>query len=295
MALDASPPWRQKATAFFASSARGDAADVAGKVNSMVKDMWAVFKDKRQSKQERAPSKETVQERHISVASLTTVLLRKAKRTLNNIERWQKGVASNGVFGVPIEVIVQREQSNTAVPQVLIACLDYLMVSGLSSEYFKSEEDKKKTIKHLISLFNEDWKASIPDGINPIYVASLVKCYLSSLLEPLITFVLFNEIGGARSRICELKNILRKLPSVNYMTLEFVTAFLLQVSQKSSFNGYLYLTNLSPHPSSSIEEEDLQIPLDDAAPPDYGVIEVIQCLIEHHNAVFTDANETIWR
>jgi hypothetical protein len=43
------------------------------------------------------------------------------------------------------------------------------------------------------------------------------------------------------------------------------------------------------------EEDDVQIPLDDAAPPDYGTIEVIQCLIEHHNAVFTDANETIWR
>jgi len=38
-----------------------------------------------------------------------------------------------------------------------------------------------------------------------------------------------------------------------------------------------------------------QIPLDDGSPPDYGAIEVIQCLIEHHNAIFTDANETIWR
>lgn len=37
-----------------------------------------------------------------------------------------------------------------------------------------------------------------------------------------------------------------------------------------------------------------QIPLDDDAPPDYGAIEVIQCLIEHHNAIFTDANETTW-
>jgi hypothetical protein len=38
-----------------------------------------------------------------------------------------------------------------------------------------------------------------------------------------------------------------------------------------------------------------QIPLDDASPPDYSAIEVIQCLIEHHNAIFTDANETVWR
>lgn len=34
------------------------------------------------------------------------------------------------VFGVPIEVVVQREQSPKAVPQVLITCADYLIVSG---------------------------------------------------------------------------------------------------------------------------------------------------------------------
>ena len=47
------------------------------------------------------------------------------------------------------------------------------------------------------------------------------------------------------------------------------------------------------------DEDDVdassQIPLDDGSPPDYGAIEVIQCLIEHHNPIFTDANETVWR
>ena len=37
------------------------------------------------------------------------------------------------------------------------------------------------------------------------------------------------------------------------------------------------------------------IPLDDGTPVDFSAIEVIQCLIEHHNAIFTDANETVWR
>lgn len=37
------------------------------------------------------------------------------------------------------------------------------------------------------------------------------------------------------------------------------------------------------------------IPLDDGLPVDFGAIEVVQCLIEHHNAIFTDANETVWR
>lgn len=37
------------------------------------------------------------------------------------------------------------------------------------------------------------------------------------------------------------------------------------------------------------------IPLDDGMPVDFGAIEVVQCLIEQHNAIFTDANETIWK
>lgn len=37
------------------------------------------------------------------------------------------------------------------------------------------------------------------------------------------------------------------------------------------------------------------ISLDDGLSVDYGAIEVVQCLIEHHNAIFTYANETIWR
>lgn len=40
---------------------------------------------------------------------------------------------------------------------------------------------------------------------------------------------------------------------------------------------------------------DDSIPLDDGVPIDLGAIEVVQCLMEHHNAIFTDANETIWR
>jgi len=35
--------------------------------------------------------------------------------------------------------------------------------------------------------------------------------------------------------------------------------------------------------------------LDDGTPVDFGAIEVIQLLVEHHNAIFTDANETVWK
>ncbi|RLM85579.1 hypothetical protein C2845_PM04G24800 [Panicum miliaceum] len=400
MPLAESPQWRRKATDFFSTSsfklkqagqsAGDNLADVAGKVGSVVKSRWAVFQEARQ--QQQRPPGETVQERFITAAASTGLLFRKgisetkekvavgkvkveeaAKKTadksktiLNNIERWQKGVASTDVFGVPIEATVQREQSGKAVPLMLVRCADYLVISGLNNEYlFKSEGDRK-VLQQLVSLYNEDSGASLPEGVNPIDVGALVKCYLASIPEPLTTYALYDELRDARVSIPDLRNILKKLPNVNYMTLEFVTALLLRVSRKSSLNKYKSINmvtatffeeqhnqiqhmpratecgimdsrslavefaplimwrqgdagtdlrnhlkfTLKPPPKivdttsnttawDLLDEDDedasSQIPLDDASPPDYSSIEVIQCLIEHHNVIFTDANETVWR
>ncbi|CAD5176003.1 unnamed protein product [Musa acuminata subsp. malaccensis] len=347
----------------IAKNAGGNVADAAGKFGSLVKNRWALMQQSREQ-QNPVASGESIQERFRYAATSTGALLKKgitetkekvavgklkveeaAKKTadkskniLNNIERWQKGVASTDVFGVPIEVLVQQQQSTRPVPQILVRCAENLIISGLNSENLFKTEGDRKVIRQLIALYNQDWNGSIPEGVSPIDVAALVKCYLASLPEPLTTFALYHEIRNARSSISELRDSLKKLPNVNFMTLEFVTALLLQVSQKSLLNKmdahslsvelapvimrqqgdpradfYSHFYYTSKDPSGTMdqtlnhnswvdyldEDEDAdassQIPLDDDLPPDYGAIEVIQCLIEHHNAVFTDANETIWR
>ena len=89
----------------------------------------------------------------------------------------------------------------------------------------------------LLTLFAIAYSnTSFPEGVNPVDAVALAKCYLASLPEPLTTFELYNVIKGAPSNIHVMRNILKKLPSVNYMTLEFVTALLLHISQKSLLN-----------------------------------------------------------
>ncbi|KAG5558314.1 hypothetical protein RHGRI_008293 [Rhododendron griersonianum] len=366
-----SPEWQEKASGFFSSSgnlwffnsgvklkeagqsagtfvgevakdAKGNVADVAGKVGSIVKSRWAIL--------QQPSTKHAMQERLISAAATTGMIFRKsysgtkdkvvvgkskveevAKKTaqkskvlLTDIERWQKGVASTDVFGVPIEVTVQRQQSSRPIPHILVTCADYLILSDLN--------------------------ASLPEGINAVDVAALAKCYLASLPEPLATFELSKEIRGARSSIRVMRNILKKLPTVNYMTLELITALLLRVSQKSLLNKagcisiplclcmdtrslamemapiimwqkgqrpehfrqfwnqpseILSKKKMDPSPNFNacdMLDEDSEsvdasspIPLDDGLPIDFTAIEAVQCLIEHHNAIFTDANETVWR
>ncbi|KDP22454.1 hypothetical protein JCGZ_26285 [Jatropha curcas] len=373
-----SPQWQEKATVFFSSSgtklkeagqsagtyvggvakdARGNVADAAERFGSAVKSRWAFLRE--------PSTRHVLQENLITAAATTGMFLRKglsdtkdkvavgktkveeaAKKTaqksktiITDIERWQKGIASTDVFGVPIEVTVQRQRSSSLVPHILVKCADYLILSGLNSMDLFKAEGEKKVIQHLVSVYNQDSNASLPEGVNPLDVAALIKCYLASLPEPLTTFELYNEIKGARSSIYAMKNILKKLPTVNYMTLELITALLLRVSQKSLLNKMdarslameiapvvmwqkeqkpefyrQYWSQASRNPPKrsrdpapnysawdmlSDEGEDLDasspIPLDDGTPVDFSAIEVIQCLIEQHNTIFTDANETVWR
>ncbi|KAL3837875.1 hypothetical protein ACJIZ3_022466 [Penstemon smallii] len=372
-----SPQWQEKATDFLQTSgvklkeaghsagtfvgevakdAKVNVTDVAEKVGSAVKSRWSVF--------QQPSTRHAMQERLITAAATTGMLFRrglsetkdkvvvgktkveevakitaqKSKTLLTDIERWQKGVASTDVFGVPIEITVQRQQSTTPIPIILRRCADSLILSGLNSqELFKAQGDKR-VIRQLVSLYNQDPSASLPDGVTSIEVAALMKCYIASLPEPLTTFELYNDIRNARSSIHVMRNILKKLPTVNYMTLELVTALLLRVSQKSLVNKmdarslamelapiimwqkgqrpehYEQFWNQPSKPNSQAntdsasnytaldmlaeDNESLDvsssIPLDDGIPVDFCAIEVIQCLIEHHNAIFTDANETVW-
>ncbi|VFQ72767.1 unnamed protein product [Cuscuta campestris] len=371
-----SPQWQDKASLFFQSSgaklkeagqsagtalgevakdAKGNVTEVAEKVGSIVKSRWSSL--------QQPATRQAIQERFISAAATTSLFLRKglsetkdkvavgktkveevAKKTaqksktlLTDIERWQKGVASTDVFGVPIEITVHRQQSTRPIPYILVNCADHLVLSGLNSRgLFKSEGDRK-ILRNLVALYNEDPNASLPEGVNPLDVAALIKCYLASLQEPLTTFYLYEEIRVSRSSIPKMRNILKKLPTVNYMTLELITALFLRVSHKSpvnemdarslamemapiimwqqgrSPNYYKQFWSSLPKKHSKTEsdsnystwdmlaDEDESIdasspiPLDDGLPVDFGAIEVLQCLIEHHNAIFTDANETVWR
>jgi hypothetical protein len=151
------------------------------------------------------------------------------------------------VFGVAIEITVQRQESSRPIPLILVKCADYLILTGLNSpNLFKAEGDRK-LIQQLVSAYNQDPRASIPEGVNPVDVAALLKYYLASLPTPLTTFELYNEIKDARSSIHRMRQSLQKLSNVNYNTLEFITALLLRVSQKSLLNKVgisCYNTNL---------------------------------------------------
>ncbi|KAG6390857.1 hypothetical protein SASPL_148602 [Salvia splendens] len=191
----------------------------------------------------------------------------KSKNLLTDLERWQKGVASTDggflhfcahhlsglvckkklaciftclfcslVFGTPLELTVQHQESSAPIPCILMKCADFLILSGLSSQELFKAQGNKKVLRQLVSLYNQDPNALLPEGINPVDTAELMKCYIASLPEPLIPFELYYDIIAARFSPHLTRNTLKKLATVNYMTLELITALLHRVSQKSLLN-----------------------------------------------------------
>ncbi|XP_020884671.1 uncharacterized Rho GTPase-activating protein At5g61530 [Arabidopsis lyrata subsp. lyrata] len=129
-------------------------------------------------------TKEKVSVGKIKMEEAAKKTAQKSKTILTDIERWQKGVASSDVFGVPIEIIVQRQESSRPIPLILIKCADYLILTGLNSpNLFKAEGDKK-LIQQLVSAYNQDPSASIPEVVNPVDVDALMKYYLATLPTP---------------------------------------------------------------------------------------------------------------
>ncbi|CBI24074.3 unnamed protein product, partial [Vitis vinifera] len=127
------------------------------------------------------------------------VTAEKSKTILTDIEHGKMCISDQTSF--PIEVTVQQQHSNRPIPHILVKCADYLILLGLNSPHIFKSEGGKKVIQHLVSLYNKDSNTSFPEGVNPVDAAALAKCYLASLLEPLTTFELYNEIRGAPSNI----------------------------------------------------------------------------------------------
>ncbi|EPS70752.1 hypothetical protein M569_04008 [Genlisea aurea] len=368
MASAVSPPWQEKASEILQSSgvklkeagqnagtfvndvakdAKVNVSDVAERVGKSFKSRWAVL--------QQPSTRQAMQERLISAAAATGTFLRrglsetkdkvvvgktkveevakktaqKSKTLLTDIERWQKqGVASTDVFGIPIEVTIRRQKSNTQIPSILTKCADYLILSGLNSEHLFKAQGDRKVIRYLVSAYNnKDPDYPLPEGLSAVDVAALMKCYITSLPEPLTTFELYPKIRNAHSSIPAMRSILKNLPSANYMTLELITALLLRVSERAVLNKMdarslavemapilmwregrkpdccyeefwrsnpLNLDSRSNYKHSGMfldaEEEEggsCSIPLDDdGSAIDLVCVDVIQCLIQHHNAVF---------
>lgn len=106
-----------------------------------------------------------------------------------------------------------------------------------------SATGKSKLMRMKSALDADFITAPIPPEYLDVHVvASVLKCYLRSLPEPLLTFKLYQEIMevsqimNEQQRKTAILNLLGRLPEANYNNLRYLMKFLSLLSEKNQRN-----------------------------------------------------------
>ncbi|KAL3116153.1 hypothetical protein niasHT_004558 [Heterodera trifolii] len=151
-------------------------------------------------------------------------------------------------FNVSLKFILDHHP-NSDLPPILLELISFLRVHGLKTEGIfrrSAPVTNIKELQHRInmgesidfandSMFHGDIQSSVT------HAAVLLKTFLRSLGEPLITNKLYPELtllNGIEkiNRTDEIRRLVHKLPPENYLLLLKVIEFLVEVAQHSHQN-----------------------------------------------------------
>jgi len=203
------------------------------------------------------------------------------------------------------------------VPNIVKSCCRHISEFGLDVVGIFRIDSSKKRIKELKEMYDTGREVVLNDLFNPNDAACLLKEYLRSLPEPLLTrelyssFIAANKISDAGKKLEIIRSLVGLLPVANRDTLELILKLLDQVRKHSqpimtaegkqiggnkmdAFNlAMVFGPNLlkksttgsssSTSSSSSSSTQDKFNLIDDID----AVISVTKFLIENHTGLFT--------
>uniref|UniRef100_A0A914I5Q7 Rho-GAP domain-containing protein n=1 Tax=Globodera rostochiensis TaxID=31243 RepID=A0A914I5Q7_GLORO len=151
-------------------------------------------------------------------------------------------------FNVSLKFILDHHP-NSDLPPIVLELITFLCTYGLKMEgIFRRSAPVAniKTLQHRINMgesidFINDpmFNSDVQSGV--IHAAALLKTFLRSLGEPLITNKLYPELallnGVERTnRLVEIRILVQKLPLENYLLLQKIVEFLAKVAEHSQQN-----------------------------------------------------------
>eukprot|EP01132_Coremiostelium_polycephalum_P005591 gene5591-6959_t len=193
---------------------------------------------------------------------------------------------STKIFGVSLLELIQKENSQSPVPSIVIYI--YLECEGLfrispnqfDVDTLKENLNKEQNQTNLESLISKS---------GPHLLAALLKSFFRDLVPPLLTFELFDkiiEIGDLSStneQISQLKTLLQTIPVLHQNTLQTILLLLLTVGQYSEKNKMTH-SNLAivfgPNlikPLHQTIETSLKIPV---------INNVITTMLDHYQLLY---------
>jgi len=170
------------------------------------------------------------------------------KRRLKEEERLRKqkpsGKGKKGKSKNPsgLDDFIQSESN--LIPLFVEKCIAFIEEEGLDSEGIYRVPGNRAHVDLLFQNFDEDPRISIRELDIPVNaVATALKDFFSKRLPPLIPSHTMDEltdianIQERSNRLLALRELLRRLPAVNFQILKFVFEHFVKVAENSKLNS----------------------------------------------------------
>ncbi|XP_077317633.1 rho GTPase-activating protein 1 [Lithobates pipiens] len=147
----------------------------------------------------------------------------------------------NQQFGVSLQLLREKRPGNEKIPQVVQETVSYLRQNALETEGIFRRSASTQVVREIQQKYNTGTPINFLEYNDVHLTAVILKTFLRELPEPLLTFHLYNYVVSFSSiepekQVESTREVLKSLPEENYEVLRFLTAFLVEVSARSSEN-----------------------------------------------------------
>ncbi|XP_023243022.1 protein FAM13B-like [Centruroides sculpturatus] len=148
------------------------------------------------------------------------------------------------VFGTPLEILIQKNSSDTPVPYIIMRICQYIEKKGCASNGLFRISGNARLIERLKLSFDQTGDAPLETEGDVASAAALLKLFLRELPDPLIpasmhqAFLSAAKTNGQSKEECikQLKNLVQRLPLANLNVLKYLSCFLVSVSHHEEEN-----------------------------------------------------------
>ncbi|GFY40809.1 rho GTPase-activating protein 44 [Trichonephila inaurata madagascariensis] len=159
---------------------------------------------------------------------------------LPELEAQIRCCAYQPVFGIPLEEHLKVTKREIAI--VIETCICWLLESAMEEEGLFRIGGSMIKIKKMKSAFDAGFHHLIEEERDPHNVAGVLKLYLRSLPEPLLTYQLYDQWMEAAmepdhdTRLRSLWSVVNSLPETHLRNLRYLIKFLAKLCQNSDIN-----------------------------------------------------------
>lgn len=152
--------------------------------------------------------------------------VRTAKATADSISKLS--------LGRPLLTLCRNEASTRPCPQLVWVCCTAIAAGGLHTENIFKQDAPEEEVQALLHIWSDPRAQLLPRSASYYAIAGLLKRFLSSLPEPLLTYRLapFWVVAD----VSQAKGLLLQLPAANLNALSLVLGVGWSVAQQAAVN-----------------------------------------------------------